>query len=125
MPDANPRYQKVPRPESVKKLADFLRARSFIVQKIDSQHLKVERPGMSTLLVHMSNIYIFSYSDFEDALGVNPNIDVIVSMSAWNSYTKEVKENARAGSVGVFSFVEFLGAVNFDGQKFLNYKPKR
>ena len=77
---------------------------------------------MSDLVAHTTNIYIFSVSDYEEAVADAPDIRAIISMSAWNSYTPEVKVHGKENGVGIFSFREFLGAVNYDGKKFLDYR---
>ena len=123
MPDANPKYKKVPRPESVEKLIQIIQSRNIPVTQIDKQHLIIYRDRKSDLLVHMTNIYIFGLADFEETLTVKAGISVVVSMSGWNGYTNEAKEFGKSKGVGLFKFAEFLGAINFDEKKFIDYEP--
>lgn len=122
MPDSNPKYEKVPRPASVAKLIEILESRFFNVTQEDDQHLTVERPDQSTMIVHMTNIYIFDVASYEEAKSSRPDITVCVSMSNWNHYTNEVKEYAKEQNVGIFTFKELLGAVNYEGQPFIDYE---
>ena len=46
-------------------------------------------------------------------------------MSAWNSYTQEADLYCKSQGKGLFCFREFMGALNYDGKKFINYRPKK
>ena len=87
------------------------------------QELIVRRNGKSDLHVFMTNIYIVGISDVHDILSVCPTANAIVTMSAWNGYTQDAKNSCLRQKVGLFVFSEFLGAVYYDGEKFLNYTP--
>lgn len=43
---------------------------------------------------------------------MHPEVDCIVTVSGWNSYTKDVKERAVKDSFGVYVVKEFAGALN-------------
>lgn len=125
MPDGNERYKKQPRPESIEMLIRYLKGRNYDILKIDDQVILIKRKNKSDLKVYMTNIYHFAFADLEEVM-MRSGINAIVSMSDWNSYTNEAKEMAKSRGVGLFTFKEFLGAVNYEGHKFLNYQiPRR
>ena len=50
-------------------------------------------------------------------------ITCIVTMSMWNSYSSDAKEYAKERGIGLFRFGEFMGALYYEGNKFLDYIP--
>ncbi|MGC4019223.1 MAG: hypothetical protein QM793_08395 [Muricomes sp.] len=73
----------------------------------------------------MTNIYIVSETDVEEILLSFPEIDCIVTVSAWNSYTGQAKILSISKGIGLFKFKEFLGALYYDDRKFINYEPPK
>ena len=118
-------YEKVPRPESIDALVGYLRKNDVVasVELVPPQILQVRRVRKSNLRVFMTNSYITGEADVYEILGHNRGVNVIVSMSAWNSYTSSAKELCEERGVGLFTFKEFLGAVYYDGHRFLDYQP--
>lgn len=127
MPDGNPRYQKVPRPESIEKLLGYLKGNKRVkrVSGLDAQNYEIIRDSGVSLIVHLTNTYIVGEADVYEILSGNGDIKCIVTMSAWNSYTASAKEMCRERGVGLFTFTEFLGAVYYDGRKFVDYTPPK
>ncbi len=115
--------KKVPRPESIKALIQYLSSNPLVleVEHTSEQKLLVRRKGKSDLRVFMTNIYIVGISDVHDILSVAPGADAIVTMSAWNGYTQDAKDSCKRQKIGLFLFTEFLGAIYYEGAKFINY----
>jgi len=124
MPDTG-YYEKIPRPESVEIFIRYLNGIRVInkVKKLSDQIIEIDRPKGSSLVVFMTNIYIVGLADVLDILAHNMQINTIVTMSRWNSYTSEAKQHCKEHEIGLFRFNEFLGAVYYEGKEFLNYIP--
>ncbi len=123
MPDQNPMFKKVPRPESIDALIRYLESSKVVtnVEKVDEQLIRVDRNNGPTITAFLTNIYIIGEADAFEILSKHGGIDCIVTMSAWNGYTASAKTNCSQEGVGLFTFKEFLGAVYRTGQKFLAY----
>ncbi len=124
MPDQGD-YEKIPRPESIQRLLKYL-AGSRAVLDIRREHdqvIRVERAKYGPLIVFMTNIYTVSLSDVHEIISEAGELDAIVTMSAWNGYTSEAKQACKEMGIGLFQFKEFLGAVYYDGQEYLDYIP--
>ena len=119
------RYEKVPRPESIEQLARYLRSSNAVeaVALESGQLIVVSRVKYSPLRAFMTNVYIVSLADVHEILTQASEIDAIVTMSAWNGYTAEAKAFCKEQRIGLFKFKEFLGAVHYDGDRFVNYVP--
>lgn len=124
MPDLG-YYEKNPRPESRNKLINFLRGTRGVggVEEVSYQVITVIRNEKPTVKTFLTNVYIVSLSDVYEIMSEHPDLNAIVTMSAWNGYSKEAKEDCRRRGVGLFTFKEFLGAVWYKGSRFLNYTP--
>jgi len=123
MPEGG-KYKKLPRPESIEAFKKFVSTKPTVqkVEQLGPQLFKIHRVGKDDITVHLTNIYIVSEADVQEILADNPQIDCIVTISAWNSYTKDAKNLAKENKIGLFKFKEFLGAVYYDGNKFLDYE---
>lgn len=121
------KYEKLPRPESIKAIIDYSLRNTCVknVEQTDSQIIEVKRKEKEDLIVYLTNIYIVSETDVQEILLSFPDIDCIVTVSAWNSYTEHAKIVSISKSVGLFKFKEFLGALYYDGSKFINYEPPK
>ncbi|MET8154093.1 hypothetical protein ACIBSW_07635 [Actinoplanes sp. NPDC049668] len=62
-------------------------------------------------------------ADVEDILAEAPETTCIVSTMDYNHYSSEAKMMAKERGVGLFKSSEFLGAVYYDGESFLEYLP--
>lgn len=126
MPDGNPKYARQPRPDSVFTFIRYLTAKP-VVDDVHHDHgliYRVVRPKLGTLIVHFNNIYTVGEADVHEILAEHPDVSVIVTASAWNSYTRAAKQLAKDHQVGLFTFSEFMGAVFHEGESLLNYVPK-
>lgn len=119
------RYKKVPRPESIEKFVEYLQSRRAVqaVERVRNQLLLVNRVKQAPLRVFMTNIYIVGLADVYEILAEAHPLDAIVTMSAWNGYTAEAKAHCREQNIGLFKFKEFLGAVHYEGDNYLDYIP--
>ena len=119
------KYEKVPRPESIETFIRYLSTNKVVVDIIHEkdQIIKIKRKSKSEIRVYMTNIYIVSISDIYEILLQARDIDAIVTMSAWNSYTREAKQQCRSRNIGLFKFNEFFGAIYYDGKQFVDYVP--
>ena len=112
MPDANPRFQKLPRPETIEAFVKYV-SNSKVVSNVTQakpQLLIVKKTDGFTLKVHMTNIYIVGEADVAEIMADEDKIDAIVTLSAWNSYSSRAK-----------SICKDQGVVFYSGEKFLNY----
>ena len=119
------RYEKTPRPESIAALVKYLHA-SEVVQTVrseSSQLIVVERSFRPPLRTFMTSIYIVGLAEVHEIFAGVGEVDAIVAMSVWNSYTSEAKAFCKSKRVGLFTFKEFLGAVYYGGDRFLDYVP--
>jgi hypothetical protein len=71
--------------------------------------------------VVLVNIYTVSEADVLDILAEDPGVNAIVTVSAWNGYTKAAEQTALREEVGLFTFREFMGALNYFDDDFLTY----
>jgi hypothetical protein len=112
MPESG-KYEKLPRPESTAKLREYLSGNSIVesVQSLDQQVILVQRKGKHELKIYLTNVYIIGIAEVSEIMALVPD----------NSYTQEAKEYCKKEKIGLFRFVEFLGAVYYDGDRFLNY----
>ena len=119
------RYEKVPRPESIKMFVQLLRSSSAVqaVERESNQLLLVSRVRHAPLRVFMTNIYIVGLADVFEILNQAHPLDAIVTMSAWNGYADKAKAHCKEQNIGLFKFKEFLGAVHCAGDQYLDYIP--
>ena len=91
------RYKKVPRPESIETFIRYLSSNPVVIsiERKGLQLVEIIRNGKSNLKVFMTNIYIVGLADVYEILSEVGHVDAIVTMSAWNSYTQEAKEECR------------------------------
>lgn len=118
-------YIKVPRPDSIDIFKKWIGEITDIVgveplSKILYDVVRVRKETVRTLI---TNIYIVSITDIVELTSEFKGLNAIVTMSMWNSYSKDAKEHAKSLGVGLFVFKEFMGALHYEGDKFLEYVP--
>jgi len=121
-------YIELPRPASIRTLIAYLEDSPVVkeVKKEGKQVIHITKENGNTLKIYLTNLYIVGEADVTDIMARIPNLNGIVTMSAWNSYSQEAKDLCKEKNVGLFLFKEVLGAVYYDGKKFLDYKtPKK
>lgn len=83
--------------------------------------IEIRRKGLHpTIRAYIADVYILTASDVSEVLNDYPGIDCIVVISTWDHYTDMAKQEARSNGVGVFTLVEFLEALNYRGENFLD-----
>jgi len=76
----------------------------YIIHKINGDKIKV----------YITDIYTVGMADYLDIVSNYPDLDAIITLSNWNSYTKQVKEETIKNNFGIFVLEEFMGALNYD-----------
>ena len=65
----------------------------------------------SEYLVWLTDKYTVSINDVVEK--IDEGFNALVTISMWNSYTSEAKRYALENQFGLFTFREFMGALNF------------
>ncbi len=124
MPDVG-YYEKRPRPQQQQFFVSTVLLRPTVdeVTQVDDHHFIVEREGKTTLVVYLTNKYMLSVADVMEILEESGDTNCIVSTMGHNRYSPDAKQYCRDLGVGLFVAPEFLGAVYYDGARFLDYVP--
>ncbi len=123
MADSNPKYQDLPRPESITFFKQGMLAHKMVVSvnKLQEQHYEIRRKGRTDLKVYLTNLYIVGIADVHEIINKFPEVNCIVTISNWNSYSNEAKEFCKSQKIGLFKYSEYYGALYYDKDKFYNY----
>lgn len=127
MPESG-KYKKIPRPESFSFFEKRVKNYPFCknITRSDEQVYKIIRQGKSDLVVFLTNIYIVGEADVYEIMDEYPEVNTIVTVSAWNSYSWSAKELAKEYGIALFKMNEFQGAIYYDGDRYIDYEtPKR
>lgn len=116
-------YAKVPRPESLEVVRRSLSRHSAVCdyKEVSTQLYEIARTGKSSVTLYVTNVYTVGMADVQEIIEEHPSVTCIVTVSAWNGYTGQAKEYAKSIGVGLFKYKEWMGALNYDGDKFLDY----
>lgn len=119
MPD---QFQKTPREESIRVFENRTTTHNNVgeLKKVKECIYEIRQPS-TKILTRVTNIYIIGIADVHELLDEEPNLNCIVTMSVWNSYTSEAKEFCISKGIGLFKFREYYGALNFEGTNFSNF----
>ena len=103
MPESG-KYAKVPRPESVDTFIRYLEGNPRVVEveRPGEQVIIVRRETIGSIKVYMTNIYCVSEADVYEITSTEAGLAAIVTMSAWNGYTKTAKALCRGMNIGLF-----------------------
>jgi len=94
------------------------------IDLIEDQVYQVERrKELPQLIVYLTNLYSVGYADVLDIKAKRRDVDCIVTISNWNAYTDDAKAHASDQHIGLFTFREFMGALNWT--QIWKYRPKR
>jgi hypothetical protein len=86
----------------------------------------VERVGgLPEVRVWLCDVYTLGLADYFHITKADPDVDAIVTISGFNSWTREAKEQGYEDEVGVFKFGQFMGALHEDGDSFVHYQPPK
>jgi len=80
--------------------------------------------GRPAIRVLVADIYVVSEADIFEIVTTNYNLNCILLVGFYNRYSGDAKERAIAENIGLFNMKEFFGAINYIGQKLINYEPK-
>ena len=81
----------------------------------------VEKKNGTRLRVFVTHTYFFTEYTYDKVLSENPNVSAIICSSPYASYTDSAKERCIEDEIGIFTLPEFMGAINFEGDKFINF----
>jgi hypothetical protein len=84
----------------------------------------VERHPLPAVKVLLTNSYVVGLAEYYEARSRIPDLDAIVTISPYNSVSRDAWEAGQDDGVGVFSFKEFYGALNYEGDQFVQYLPR-
>ncbi|WP_068817069.1 nucleotidyltransferase [Phormidesmis priestleyi] len=106
-----------------KYIEDFLATHSFItrMEKLNIAMFDVELKDGRNLRVFATNTYFFTEYTFDQIMGIDPAVDVIICSNPSGAYTREAKALCIAHKIGLFTISKFMGAIRKDGDEFLNY----
>jgi predicted nucleotidyltransferase len=91
------------------------------MEEINDAVFVVECRNGSRLRVFVTNNYFFTEYTYEKVLTQDPNISAIVCSNPYSSYSEASKERCITDNVGLFTLPEFMGALNFEGERFINF----
>src|SRR4051794_3017222 len=75
----------------------------------------VERKSGPDVRVWLCDIYTLGVADYYEIREADPDIDAIVVVSLWNSYTEDAADQARDDGIGIFKPGEFMSALHRSG----------
>ena len=81
----------------------------------------LEKKNGSRFRVFVTHTYFFTEYTYDKVQSEDPNITAIVCSNPYGGYTESAKERCLADNVGLFTLREFMGAINFDGDRFLDF----
>ena len=72
------------------------------------------------LVTYIGDVYVLTAADVREIVSEYEGVDCIVVVSNWDHYTSDAKEVAKGMRIGVFTFKEFMKAINYNGRMFLD-----
>jgi len=107
-----------PRKESIAFFEKAIPRHDKVVQlkKLEEQVYEITRLTGGKVVVYLTNLYTVGLADYYDIRERHPEVNCIVTISNWNSYTRQAKEQANSDHFGLFVFEEFMGALNVEQQ---------
>ena len=86
----------------------------IVSEDSDKYVLKIVLKSGIELRIRMTNIYCVGEADVVEFLKDDPNLNVIVTLSSWNQVTSEAAFYGRLRKIGVFTWTEFFGSLNYN-----------
>jgi len=117
-----------PRP-FVDKNVDFARNRLAQHSRVDGINMiceasmKLFRDGLNDVVVAVDYQYEYSEEAFVDAINRHPHANAILNTNPNGRPTEAAIAHTRHAKIGLFNFAELMGALNYEGSAFLNYRP--
>lgn len=84
---------------------------TMLVQLVDGRSLKV----------FVTNTYYFTDYTLDRVLEIDPAVDAIICSCPVIEYSPSAKRICIESGIGLFMLGEFMGAIRYDGEPFLNY----
>jgi hypothetical protein len=127
MPDGNPKYEKIPRRESITFFEKGTQTHKSVsvVNKIENCQYEIIRNNKNTIYLYLNNIYIVGVADVHEIISDFPEVNCILTISSWNSYSNEAKALCKSLKIGLFTYQEYYGALYYGDDKFYNYEPPK
>ena len=95
------------------------------LNEISENVYEIERTGgRPKIRVLVADIYVVSEADIFEIVTTNSGLTCVLLIGFYNRYSGDAKERAKTENIGLFNMKEFFGAINFIGQKLINYEPK-
>ena len=104
----------------------FLASHSFI-KRMEAWNVAIFKVFLADgreLKVFVTATYYFTEYTLEKIQSIDPNIDAIICSYPYSTYSKSAKKQCVKSNIGLFMLKEFMGAVPYKGEKFLNYLLK-
>ncbi len=108
----------------VRSLIEKFLARHSRIKKLtelDQGSMLVELKGGRTLKVFVTHTYLFTDYTLDRIIEADPAIDAIICSNPYGQYSTSAKQHCIANNIGLFNLGEFMGAINFDGERYLNF----
>lgn len=109
-------YSKYPRPESIAFFEKAISRHSITedLERIQDYYYCIYRKDMHSINTLVTNHYTLGLVDYYEIIEQYPKVQAIVTISKWNGYTYQVKEEAKKKRIGIFRMDELLGALNWN-----------
>jgi len=106
----------MPRKESITFFEKVMSGHNMVKSCVreSSQIYTIHKTNGDKIKIYITDIYTIGMADYLDIVGNYSDLDAIITLSNWNSYTKQVKEEAIKNNFGIFVLEEFMGALNYD-----------
>lgn len=101
----------------------FLANHGFIksLTELNRGTMLVETVDGQTLKVFVTNTYQFTDYSLERVLEVDPAVDAIICSCPAGGYSDSAKATCIENGIGLFMLAEFMGAIRFKDDKYLNF----
>jgi hypothetical protein len=84
------------------------------IERLTKQVYRVNRvDGLPPLTVYVGDIYTVGEADMIEITSEHEEVNCVVAVSNWNEYTQEAKKFGMERKIGLFTFTEFMGALNW------------
>ncbi|MET9564987.1 hypothetical protein [Streptomyces tauricus] len=93
------------------------------IERVCESILRIHRREHPPVDIVFVDAYTLGVAGLQQTLSWHSNVDAIVNMGAYNHYTGEAKDAATGMGIGLFTYKEFMGALNYADQRFLDYTP--
>jgi hypothetical protein len=92
------------------------------VQDVCERTLKIRRPGLADIDAVFEDQYTLGITKLHQALDWHPNVNAVINVGGYAGCTEEAREAARGMGISLFTLKEFMGALNYDGRRFTDYR---